>query len=64
LATAVRLGTRVDAGLYYAFADHKTRLQLNVENLFDKEYFPTVDGDNNISPGAPRNVRLTLSTGF
>jgi LPS-assembly protein len=48
----------------FSFADHKTRLQLNVENLFDKEYFPTVDGDNNISPGAPRNVRLTLSTGF
>jgi catecholate siderophore receptor len=56
--------TRIDAGLYYTFADHKTRLQLNVENLFDKQYFPTVDGDNNISPGAPRNVRLTLSMGF
>jgi catecholate siderophore receptor len=56
--------TRVDAGVYYAFAGGKTRLQLNVENLFDKRYFPTVDGDNNISPGAPRNARLTLSLAF
>jgi catecholate siderophore receptor len=56
--------TRVDGGLYYTFAGGKTRLQLNVENMFDKKYFPTVDGDNNISPGAPRNARLTLSMGF
>jgi len=42
----------------------KTRIALNVENLLDKRYFPTVDGDNNISPGAPRTVRVTLSMGF
>lgn len=55
---------RADGALYYAFADGKTRLALNVENLFDKKYFPTADGDNNISPGAPRNARLTLSRTF
>ena len=48
----------------YAFAGGKTRLALNVENLFDRKYFPTADGNNNISPGAPRNARLTLSTAF
>jgi catecholate siderophore receptor len=52
--------TRVDAALYYAW-DSRTRLALNVENLLDKRYFPTVDGDNNISPGAPRTLRLTFS---
>ncbi|MBI5790892.1 MAG: TonB-dependent siderophore receptor [Rhodocyclales bacterium] len=56
--------TRADGALYYAFADGKTRLALNVENLFDKKYFPTADANNNISPGAPRNARLTLSTRF
>ena len=56
--------TRTDAALYYTFAGGKTRLAFNIENLFDKKYFPTVDGDNNISPGAPRNGRLTLSTVF
>ena len=29
-----------------------------------KRYFPTVDGDNNISPGAPRTLRLTISANF
>jgi catecholate siderophore receptor len=56
--------TRVDGALYYTFAAGRTRLALNVENLFDKKYFPTVDGDNNISPGAPINARVTLTTVF
>lgn len=55
---------RVDGGVYYAFSGGKTRLQLNVENIFNKRYYPTVDGDNNIRPGAPRNARLTLSLSF
>ena len=56
--------TRVDGALYYTMAENKTRLGLNVENLFDKRYFPTVDGDNNISPGAPRTIRATLNIAF
>ena len=56
--------TRADGAIYYTFAGGKTRLALNVENLFDRTYFPTADGNNNISPGAPRSARLTLSTSF
>ena len=56
--------TRVDGAAYYAFPGRKTWLQLNIENLFDVRYYPTVDGDNNISPGAPRNARLTLAIAF
>jgi len=55
---------RFDGALYYSFADDKMRLALNVENLFDKEYFPTADANNNITPGAPRNARLTFTTSF
>lgn len=55
---------RADAAVYYAFWGGRTRLALNVENLFDKKYFPTVDGNNNISPGSPRAARLTLLTSF
>jgi catecholate siderophore receptor len=55
---------RVDGGIYYAFTGRKTWLQFNVENIFNKRYYPTVDGDNNISPGAPRNARLTLTLAF
>ncbi|MCG2577488.1 TonB-dependent siderophore receptor [Dechloromonas sp. XY25] len=56
--------TRLDGALYYAFAGGKTKLALNLENLTNREYFPTADGNNNISPGAPRNARLTLSHAF
>jgi catecholate siderophore receptor len=56
--------TRADGAIYYAFADGKTHLALNVENLFNKVYYPTANSDNNISPGAPRNARLTLTTSF
>jgi catecholate siderophore receptor len=55
---------RADAALYYTFADGRTRLALNIENLFDRKYYPTADGNNNISPGAPRNVRVTVSSAF
>ena len=63
-AAASALLARADAALYYTFAGGKTRLSLNVENVFNKKYWPTVDGDNNISVGAPVNARLTLNTTF
>jgi catecholate siderophore receptor len=56
--------TRADAALYHRWAASGTQLALNVENLFNRRHFATADGNNNISPGAPRNARLTLSTAF
>ncbi|MDE2442692.1 MAG: TonB-dependent receptor, partial [Betaproteobacteria bacterium] len=56
--------TRLDGALYYTFAGGRTKLALNLENLTNREYFPTADGNNNITPGAPRNARLTLSHSF
>ena len=54
---------RVDTAVYYD-VDRRNRLALNVENLLNREYFPTADGDNNISPGAPLTVRLTWLAAF
>ena len=56
--------TRADGAIYYTFSDKKTRLALNIENLFDKKYYATAHSDNNISPGAPRSAMLTLATSF
>jgi catecholate siderophore receptor len=42
----------------------RLRLQANLENLFDEGYFPTADSNNNITPGSPRAVRVTVVTGF
>ena len=55
--------TRVDAAAYLRLTNN-VHLQLNVENLFDEQYYPTSQGNNNIMPGAPRSVRLGISTGF
>ena len=55
--------TRVDAAAYVGLV-RDVRLQINAENLFDKRYFPTSQGNNNIMPGAPRSLRVGLNTGF
>ncbi|MDQ3310363.1 MAG: TonB-dependent receptor, partial [Gemmatimonadota bacterium] len=36
--------------------------QLNVENVLDQRYYSTSHGNNNILPGAPRTVRVSLTT--
>ena len=51
--------TRVDASAFYNISE-KLRVQLNVENLTDTEYFPSAHTDNNITVGAPLNAQLTL----
>jgi catecholate siderophore receptor len=53
--------TRVDGALFLR-AHSLLQLQLNVENLFDTEYFGTSHGNNNILPGAGRTFRLALTT--
>jgi catecholate siderophore receptor len=65
ISNAVKLPgyARVDAALYYKLANGM-EAQLNLENLFDARYFPTANNDNNIAPGAPRSVRLTLGYRF
>ena len=55
--------TRVDAAAYYDMSDD-LRLQVNVENLFDEEYFPNAHTNNNITVGAPLNAKFTISGRF
>lgn len=55
--------TRVDGAIFLRVGEDY-RLQLNVENLGDISWSPTSHGDNNIQPGAPRTVRVTISRGF
>ena len=57
--------TRVDGALFLTLNERaRMRAQLNVENLLDARYYATSHGNNNIMPGAPRTLRLTLSTGL
>ena len=55
--------TRVDAALYYMLSDD-FRLQLNMENLADKLYFPHSHSTHQASVGRERNVRLSLTRSF
>ena len=54
---------RADSALYYTISE-RLRLQANLENVFDKKYFANADGNDNISPGSPRNVRFALTWKF
>jgi catecholate siderophore receptor len=53
----------VDAAVFYELAEG-IEAQVNVENLFGADYFPTAHNDNNIAPGAPTTARATLRFRF
>jgi catecholate siderophore receptor len=54
---------RVDGALYYRLTSG-VEAQVNVENIFGADYFPTAHNDNNIASGAPRTIRATLNFGL
>jgi catecholate siderophore receptor len=54
---------RFDAAVY-AKIDEIWRVQLNVENIFNKGYWATADGNSNISPGQPRTFRVSAIAKF
>jgi catecholate siderophore receptor len=54
---------RIDAAAFYRLP-YGLEAQLNVENILGAHYFPTASNDNNIAPGAPRTVKLSLGYRF
>ena len=54
---------RFDAGLFATIDEH-WRAQLNIENIFNKGYWASADGNNNISPGQGRTIRLKATYRF
>ena len=55
--------TRVDAAAYYQL-NEKTRLQFNLENVLDEEYYSAAHNDNNITVGEPLSARLSVNYEF
>ena len=55
--------TRLDAAVYGKFSKN-LRLQVNLENLTNKEYALSAHNNNNIVPGAPLTGRATLIYNF
>ncbi len=54
---------RFDTALYLKI-NEMWRAQLNVENLFNKGYWASADGNNNLSPGLPRTFRVSAIAKF
>jgi catecholate siderophore receptor len=54
---------RVDAGVF-AKINETWKAQINVENLFNKGYWASADGNNNLYPGQPRTVRVSTTAKF
>ncbi|MFN3388242.1 MAG: TonB-dependent receptor [Allosphingosinicella sp.] len=54
---------RVDAAVFFELTQG-VEAQVNVENLFGADYFPTAHNDNNIAPGAPTTARATVRFRF
>ena len=55
--------TRVDAALFFTLNDQWSA-QLNVENIFNEDYFASAHNNNNIMPGAPTSVYVTVGAKF
>ena len=55
--------TKIDSAVYLTLTE-ELRLQAHFENLLDAKFFLNADGNNNISPGSPRSVRLGLIVRF
>lgn len=54
---------RFDAAFFRRLSKN-VRAQLNVENVFDKNYYSTAHSNTNITPGSPRAFRVSITTGF
>ena len=55
--------TRYDAAVYAKLSD-QLQLQINLENLTNKEYAASAHNNNNILPGSPFTGRATLTYNF
>lgn len=54
---------RVDAAAYYQINEN-LRLQVNVENLFDEEYYPSAHSDHQATVGTPIHARFSITGRF
>jgi catecholate siderophore receptor len=55
--------TKLDGAVYFPLTE-KLRLQAHFENLLNTKFYLNADGNNNISPGSPRGVRVGLIARF
>lgn len=52
--------TRIDGALFYSFGTHLLA-QVNIENIANARFVVSAHSNNNLQPGAPRSVRVSLT---
>jgi len=55
--------TKIDSAVYVRLTE-KWKLQAHFDNLLNRRYYLNADGNNNISPGAPRSAKVSLVAVF
>lgn len=55
--------TKIDSAVYVRLTE-KWKLQAHFDNLLDRRYYLNADGNNNITPGAPRSAKVSLVAVF
>jgi catecholate siderophore receptor len=55
--------TRVDAAVFFTL-NHRLRAQLNVQNVFDEDYYEFAHSNTNITPASPRAFLFNLTASF
>ncbi|NIB41452.1 TonB-dependent siderophore receptor [Pseudomaricurvus alkylphenolicus] len=55
--------TRVDVAAYYDLSE-KVRLQLNIENLTDEDYYPNAHSKHQVTVGAPLTALFSVNGSF
>ena len=62
-SVTLRAYTRVDVAAFFTL-NKALRLQANLENALDEQYFINADSNTNISPGFGRTLRVALTGAF
>lgn len=55
--------TTVDAAMFFNI-DEKTGAQINFGNIFNEEYIVSADANDNLTPGAPTSVVVSLTSRY
>ena len=55
--------TKIDTAVYVRLTE-RWKLQAHLDNLLNRKYYLNADGNNNISPGAPRSAKVSLAAVF
>lgn len=55
--------TKIDTAVYVRLTE-RWKLQAHFDNLLNRKYYLNADGNNNITPGAPRSAKVSLVAVF